>query len=67
MIDNGKSVEVTYNNSVLRGNPKMGELMPLAVSGTGTEEEIKEFGDLWHDRVEMVLMGDFEGMFVVKE
>jgi hypothetical protein len=66
-IDNGKSVEVSYNNSMLPGNPKMGELMPLAVSGTGTDEEIKEFGILWHDRVKMVLLGDYEGMFVVKE
>jgi hypothetical protein len=66
-IDNGKSVEVSYNNSMLPGNPKMGELMPLAVSGTGTDEEINEFGVLWHDRVKMVLLGDYEGMFVVKE
>ena len=66
-IDNGKSVEVSYNNSMLSGNPKMGELMPLAVSGTGTDEEIKEFGILWHDRVKMVLLGDYEGMFVIKE
>ncbi len=66
-IDNGKSVEVSYNNSMLPGNPKMGELMPLAVSGTGTDEEINEFGVLWHDRVKMVLLGDYEGLFVVKE
>ncbi len=66
-IDNGKSVEVTYTNNMLPGNPKMGDLMPLAVSGTGTDEEIKEFGDLWHERVKMVLMDDFEGMIVVKE
>ena len=66
-IDNGKSVEVTYTNSMLPGNPKMADLMPLAVSGTGTDEEINEFGNLWHDRVKMVLMDDVEGMFVVKE
>ena len=66
-IDNGKSVEVSYNNSMLPGNPKMADLMPLAVSGTGTDEEIKEFGNLWHDRVKMVLLGDFKGLFVVKE
>ena len=40
--------------------------MPLAVSGTGSDEEIKEFGNLWHERVKMVLMDDVEGMFVVK-
>jgi len=65
-IDNGKSVDVTYTNNMLPGNPKMADLMPLAVSGTGSDEEIKEFGDLWHDRVKMVLMDDIEGMIVVK-
>ncbi len=65
-IDNGKSVEVTYTNNMLPGNPKMADLMPLAVSGTGSDEEIKEFGNLWHERVKMVLMDDVEGMFVVK-
>ncbi|MDR4496984.1 MAG: FmdE family protein [Candidatus Scalindua sp.] len=65
--DNGKSVEVTYSNSMLPANPKMGELMPLAVSGTGSKEEIDEFGNLWHERIKMVLMGNVEGMFVVKE
>ncbi len=65
-IDNGKSVEVIYTNNMLPGNPKMADLMPLAVSGTGSDEEIKEFGNLWHERVKMVLMDDVEGMFVVK-
>jgi hypothetical protein len=65
-IDNGKTADVTYTNNMLPGNPKMADLMPLAVSGTGTDDEIKEFGDLWHDRVKMVLMDDVEGMFVVK-
>ncbi len=66
-LDNGKSVEVSYNNSMLPGNPKMGELMPLAVSGTGTDEQIKEFGELWHERIKLVLLGNLDGMFVVKE
>jgi hypothetical protein len=66
-IDNGKSVEVSYNNSMLPANPKMGELMPLSVSGTGTDEQIKEFGKLWHERIKVVLTGNMEGMFVVKE
>ncbi len=65
--DTGKSVEITYRNDMLPGNPKMGALMPLAISGTGSAEEINEFGDMWNDRVRMVLLDDFEGMFVVKE
>jgi hypothetical protein len=66
-IDNGKTVEISYDNSMLPANPKMGELMPLSVSGTGTGEQIKEFGTLWHERIKVVLMGDMEGMFVLKE
>ncbi len=65
--DNGKSVEVSYTNNMLPVNPKMGELMPLSVSGTGSKEQIDEFGRLWHERIKMVLMDNLEGMFVVKE
>jgi len=66
-LDAGKSVEVTYRNDMLPANPKMGELMPLAISGTGSTEEINKFGEMWNDRVRMVLLDDFEGMFVVKQ
>ena len=66
-IDNGKKVEVSYDNSMLPADPKMGELMPLSVSGSGTDEQIKEFGRLWHERIKVVLTGNMEGMFVVKE
>jgi hypothetical protein len=45
----------------------MGELMPLAVTGKGTDAEIKEFGELWHERIKAVLMNPLEGMFVIKE
>ena len=66
-IDNGKAVEVTYSKYMLPNNPKISDLMPLAISGKGTNEQINEFGNLWHERVKMVLMDDLEGMFVVNE
>ncbi|MBS1257919.1 MAG: hypothetical protein MAG551_00972 [Candidatus Scalindua arabica] len=66
-IDNGKAVEVTYSKYMLPNNPKISDLMPLAISGKGTDEQISEFGNLWHERVKMVLMDDLEGMFVVNE
>ena len=52
---------------MLPANPKMGDLMPLAVTGKGTDAEIKEFGELWHDRIKTVLMNPPKGMFVMKE
>ncbi|MBU6391372.1 MAG: hypothetical protein KGJ87_01900, partial [Planctomycetota bacterium] len=59
--------EISYDNSMLPANPKMGDLMPLAVTGKGTDAEIKEFGELWHDRIKIVLMNPPKGMFVIKE
>ena len=66
-MDTKKKIETSYCNYMLPANPKMGELMPLAVTGKGTDAEIKEFGELWHDRIKAVLTNPPEGMFVIKE
>lgn len=66
-MDTKKKIEISYDNSMLPANPKMGDLMPLAVTGKGTDAEIKEFGELWHDRIKIVLMNPPKGMFVIKE
>lgn len=65
--DTGKKIEITYSNYMLGGNPKMGQLMPKAVSGQATDAELKEFGVLWHDRIKTILLDPPEGMFVIKE
>lgn len=66
-IDNKKKIEISYCNYMLPANPKMGELMPLAVSGKGTDAEIKEFGELWHERIKTILMNPPKGMFEIRE
>lgn len=66
-MDNNKKIEISYNNSMLPANPKMGDLMPLAVTGKGTDAEIREFGELWHERVKAVLMNPMKGMFIIRE
>ncbi|MCC7212376.1 MAG: hypothetical protein E3K40_04070 [Candidatus Brocadia sp.] len=66
-MDRNKKIEISYSNYMLPANPKMGDLMPLAVTGKGSDAEIKEFGELWHERVKTVLMNPPEGMFVIKE
>ncbi len=67
--DTGKSVDIYYNPSVVPGNPKMSELMPKVVSGNSTEDELKEFGELWQDRVKKILIDNFanENMIRVVE
>lgn len=66
-MDGNKKIEISYSNYMLPANPKMGDLMPLAVTGKGSDAEIKEFGELWHERIKTVLMNPPEGMFVIKE
>ncbi len=66
-MDNNKKIEISYSNYMLPANPKMGDLMPLAVTGKGTDAEIKEFGELWHERIKTILMNPLKDMFVIKE
>ncbi len=66
-MDTGKKVEISYDNSMLGADPKMGELMPKAVKGIASDAELREFGNLWHDRIKTILMNPPDGMFVIKE
>ena len=50
-VDTGKMVEVLYNPLTIMPNPKMQPAMQKMMSGNATPVEIKEFGELWQDRV----------------
>ncbi|WP_321778733.1 hypothetical protein [Sulfurimonas sp.] len=50
-IDNGKSVDVFYDPSSVMPSPDMQPLMQKMMSGNANPLEIKEFGELWQDRV----------------
>lgn len=53
-VDNGKSVDVYYDPSSIGGNPKMQQLMQKMMGGMADRSEIKEFGELWQDRVKRI-------------
>ncbi|MDF1876405.1 hypothetical protein JHD47_01065 [Sulfurimonas sp. SAG-AH-194-L11] len=53
-VDNGQSVDVTYNPEPVKPNPKMMQLMQRLGSGDVTDEELKEFGEMWQDRVKRI-------------
>ncbi len=55
-IDTGKSVDVFYNPGIIPPHPKMQELMGLVITGNATKEQIKEFGELWQERVKRILI-----------
>lgn len=51
-LDNNQTIELIYNPSVCPPNPKQSELMGKIMQGHATDEEKKEFGILWQQRVE---------------
>ena len=56
--DTGHSVRVSFDHSPIPSNPKVGELMPLMLSGQASEEQQQEFRHLWQSRVEAILFHD---------
>ena len=65
-VDNGKSVDVFYNPSSVMPNPAMQPLMQKMMQGKATPQEIKEFGNLWQDRVARIFE-NIDSVVAVKE
>jgi len=53
-VDNGKSVDVSYDPSSVAPSPEMGPLMQKLMGGMATPEEAKAFGAHWQDRVKRI-------------
>ena len=53
-VDNSKSVDVSYNPSTIAPTPQMMPLMQKMMQGEASQDEVKEFGRLWQDRVERI-------------
>ncbi len=53
-VDTNKSVDVIYNPSSIMPSPAMQALMQKMMQGMATPAEIKEFGELWQDRVKRI-------------
>lgn len=66
-IDNGKKIEVMYCVEHVPGSERMDKLTPLVLSGKASEDESKEFGNLWQERVKTILLNPPKGTFIVKE
>ena len=54
-VDTQKSVDVYYDPSSVAPDANMGALMQKIMGGTSSDEEFKEFGHLWQDRVKRIL------------
>ena len=67
--DNGKTVAVSLNAAMQPFAPEMRDIMPKAVSGIATAEELKRFGELWQARVKAFLidLADNPQFVIVRE
>jgi len=66
--DTNQSVTLSYDSSMVPGDPMMQALMGKGMQGTATPEEKKEFGRLWQARVEKILLSTdlWDQMITVK-
>ncbi|HEZ4362012.1 TPA: hypothetical protein ACFOA3_000191 [Neisseria meningitidis] len=54
--DTGKTVAVSLNAALQPFAPQMRNIMPKAVSGSASADELKQFGGLWQERVRAFLI-----------
>ena len=55
-LDTNTSVTLSYNPSIVPGDPIMQPLMGKALQGIASKEEKEAFGKLWQARVEKILL-----------
>ncbi|ASK26904.1 hypothetical protein [Neisseria chenwenguii] len=54
--DTGQTVAVSLNGGIAPFAAEMRDIMPKAVAGSATPEELKRFGELWQARVKAFLV-----------
>ena len=55
-LDNGEKVQVSTHLQSVPASPKIRELMPLCVQGQASEDELRQFGNAWQQRVKVLLL-----------
>lgn len=53
-VDNGDIVELQYNPTVIKADPRQMHLMEKIIQNNAKKEEIREFGKLWQNRVKEI-------------
>lgn len=54
--DTGRAVQVALDASVVPWPQEMHSLMPIAVSGHASDDDLARFGEIWQDRVRRMLV-----------
>lgn len=59
-VDTSMRAVLVYDPSFIPADPRMGELLPLVLSGRADEGEQELFGTLWQERVKRIMI-DYSG------
>jgi hypothetical protein len=65
-VDTGTRVIVNYDPSSILPDLRMKELMMKVMSGNANEIERMQFGEVWQDRVQRIILEGQKGSLVVK-
>jgi hypothetical protein len=68
-VDTKASVELSYNPNVVPPSARLQEVMKKVLNQSANEQEIKEFGILWQDRVKKILLDNIDNdkMVIIKK
>jgi hypothetical protein len=66
-VDSGEMVDLFYDPSKVLPDPKMQPLMQLIMQNKASKEEIKEFGNLWQERVRKIIVENLESVVRVEK
>lgn len=66
--DTGATAEIDYHAQRVPFAPQMAEVMPKAVSGTASDEELRLFKELWQERTRTILVdhADDDGLIEIR-
>ncbi|MGZ8546340.1 MAG: hypothetical protein ACXW33_00435 [Sulfuricurvum sp.] len=65
-VDTGVRATLSYDPSFILPSPKMGEVLPLILSGRADENSRQLFATLWQDRVKRILIDNRDDPRLVK-
>ncbi|PHR57536.1 MAG: hypothetical protein COA44_05725 [Arcobacter sp.] len=64
--DTNKSVDVFYDPTSIKVEPRQMQLMKAIMQGSASQEEKQEFGELWQDRVKRILVDNFNNVDIIR-
>src|SRR5574343_374106 len=65
-LDTGAAVDAIFRPQGVAADPRLGELLPLVISGSASGGERELFGKLWQDRVKRLLIDHHDDPAIVE-